>query len=356
MGQENSRLFQLLMRVGIGFLLISSLYILLQLSSLFSYLYLVAKAVVTPILISLVIAYLLNPVVTLLSSRGVPRGVAVGVIYLVFILFTIVTLMNAIPAVINQSRDLTEHIPQLVHTYQLWLDEFNTHKYQLPVGLRLGIEQALEKFQARTTKTTVNFLDGAGNVLQEFVDLLIIPFIVFYMLKDMKMLQKGLLWFVPATRRKEVSKLLQAIDEALESYIGGQIIVCLVIGILAYIGYWVIDMPYAIILALVITITNIIPYIGPLIGAAPSVLVAVTISWKMTALVLVVNLIIQLVEGNVISPLIMGRRLHMHPLFLIIALLLGGEIGGLVGLIFAVPIAAILRVILQHTILHLVKH
>lgn len=183
-----------------------------------------------------------------------------------------------------------------------------------------------------------------------------IPFIVFYLLKDMKMLQRGFLFFVPGSRRKDTAKLLQEIDEALESYIGGQLIVCVIVGVFAYIGYLVIDMPYAILLALVITITNIIPYIGPLIGAAPSILVALTISWKMTLFVLIINLIIQVLEGNVISPMIMGKRLHMHPLLIIIALLIGGEMGGLVGLIFAVPIAAILRVLFQHITLHLVKH
>ncbi|HJV44259.1 MAG TPA: AI-2E family transporter [Bacillota bacterium] len=356
MGQDVNRLQRILLRVGIVFCIISSTYIFLQLSSLFSWIGLISKTVLTPLILSIVIAYLLNPIVRLLNSRGVPRGVAVGIIYFGSILVFMIFLIKAIPAFITQAQDLTEHIPQFIHTSQAWLDKFNTHKYQLPAGIRVGIEQAIGNFQKRTSQMFTGMLDGAGDFLQKLIDLLVIPFIVFYLLKDMKMIQRGFLFFVPGTKRTDLAKLLHEIDEALESYIGGQLIVCLIVGIFAYIGYWIIDMPYAILLAFVITVTNIIPYIGPLIGAAPSILLALTVSWKMTLLVLLINLIVQILEGNVISPMIMGKRLHMHPLLIIMALLVGGELGGLLGLVFAVPIVAILRVVFQHITLHLVKH
>lgn len=331
-------------------------FLLVQLAPYFGWIWGIMKAVITPFLISIIMAYLLNPIVRLLHQRNVPRAIAVIIIYFTFMLVATVFVINATPTFIKQSKDLTEHIPELVETYQAWLQEFNSHKYQLPETIRLGIDQALENIEVKTTNYFANLLNGAGGFLHKFIGLFVIPFLVFYMLKDMDSIQKGILLFVPRSQRKEFSKLIHDIDLALGNYIAGQLLVSLFVGVLAYIGYWIIEMPYTLILALVITITNIIPYIGPIIGAAPSILVAFTISWEMTVAVLIVNLIVQVLEGNLISPFIMGKRLHMHPLLIIFALLLGGELGGLIGLIFAVPILAILRVITHHVIIHMVKH
>ncbi|WP_134700074.1 AI-2E family transporter [Ammoniphilus sp. YIM 78166] len=347
---------RLLIYLGMATLVAGLVYLLLQLAPHFGWMWQVIKAVIAPFLISVIFAYLLNPIVRLLHQRNVPRGMAVAIIYFTFILVFTVFILNAIPTFLKQSSDLTEHIPELVQTYQAWLQEFNNHKYQLPESIRLGIDQALENIEVKTTEYFANLVNGAGGFIHKFIGLFVIPFLVFYMLKDMESIQKGILLFVPRSQRKEFSKLFHDIDHALGNYIAGQLLVSLIVGVLAYIGYWIIGMPYALILALIITITNIIPYIGPIIGAAPSILVALTISWEMSVAVLIVNLIVQVLEGNLVSPFIMGRRLHMHPILIIFALLLGGELGGLIGLIFAVPILATLRVIIHHVIIHLVKH
>ncbi|MEW9667265.1 AI-2E family transporter [Ammoniphilus sp. 3BR4] len=347
---------RLLMFAAIFALISGSAVLLVHLWPHIAWIWIIMKAVITPFVISLIFAYLLNPIVNMLHNRNVPRGIAVIIIYFVSLLLLTVFLMNVIPAFIKQSGDLAAQIPELVTTYETWLSEYHTHKYQLPESVRIGIEQALMNSEKKASAFFAKLLDGAGGWIQKMIHFFVIPFLVFYLLKDMMMLQRGILLLVPRARRKEFSKLFHDIDVALGNYIAGQLIICLVVGVLAYLGYWLIDMPYALILALIIMVTNIIPYIGPIIGAAPSILVAVTISWKMTLLVALVNLAVQILEGNLISPFVMGKRLHLHPLLIIFALLLGGEVGGLIGLIFAVPIVAILRVIIHHVIIHLVKH
>jgi predicted PurR-regulated permease PerM len=340
----------------IALTLIGSIFLLVKLSPHLVWIWTAAKAVLTPLVISVIIAYLLNPIVAFLHQRKVPRGVAVVVIYTFFSLFIIVMLMNIVPAFISQSKDLTEHLPGLFQTYETWLNELHTHKHDLPDGLRKGIDQFLLRGEERTSRFFTNLLDGATGMFEKLVQLFVLPFLIFYLLKDMSLLQRSCLLFVPRKQRKIFTRLFQDIDVALGSYIRGQLWVCLLVGILAYIGYLIIGLPYALLLSLFVFVTNIIPYIGPLIGAAPAALVAATISWKVTALVLGVNFMIQILEGNIISPMIMGKSLHLHPLAVILALLLGEEMGGLAGLIFAVPIFAILRVIWQHLLVHLVKH
>src|SRR5690606_33646614 len=121
---------------------------------------------------------------------------------------------------------------------------------------------------------------------------------------------------------------------------------------LAYIGYLVIGLPYALLLAALVALFNIIPYLGPFFGAIPAILVALSVSYKMVFYVIIVNLVVQMLEGNVISPQIVGRTLHMHPLLIIFALLVGGEVGGILGMILAVPFFAVGKVILEHVALH----
>jgi len=160
---------------------------------------------------------------------------------------------------------------------------------------------------------------------------------------------------VPRAHRKNVIKLVIDIDTALGNYIRGQFLVCLLVGLLAYVGYWLIGMPYALLLASIVAVFNIIPYLGPFFGAAPAIIMASTISIKMVLLVVAVNMAVQILEGNVISPQVVGRTLHMHPLLIIFALLVGGELAGIVGLILAVPFFAVMKVIIQHIFLYYVR-
>jgi len=128
-------------------------------------------------------------------------------------------------------------------------------------------------------------------------------------------------------------------------------VVSLIVGVLVFIGYWAIKMPYPFVLACFVALTNIIPFIGPLIGAVPALLIALTISTKQALFVIGINLVIQIIEGNIISPNIVGKTLHLHPLTIIFALLAGEAIAGVVGMILAVPVLAVLKVIIQRVIL-----
>jgi predicted PurR-regulated permease PerM len=181
-----------------------------------------------------------------------------------------------------------------------------------------------------------------------------VPFLAFYILKDFQLIEKTVLAIVPKEKRKQVITLLVDIDTALGNYIRGQLLVCMIIGILAYAGYWMIGMPYALLLACLVAIFNIIPYLGPFFGAAPAIILASTISLKMVLMVAVVNTVCQILEGNVISPQVVGRSLNMHPLLIIFALLVGGELAGVVGLILAVPCFAVIKVVLQHLFMYYV--
>jgi predicted PurR-regulated permease PerM len=329
------------------------LYMLLLIKPILFSIFQFIEAVLTPFFIAMIISYILNPVVRLLNHRKVPRTIAVLLIYSVFIASVTVVIMNVIPMFIEQLGELNEHLPQLTMKAQSLVDGFNQSE-MLPVSVRSGINNSVAKLESSISLAISNYLDQIGTTINVLFIAFIVPFLAFYILKDFQLIEKTAIAIVPKEHRKQTVKLLIDIDTALGNYIRGQLLVCVIIGILAYVGYWSIHMPYPLLLASVVAVFNIIPYLGPFFGATPAIVMASTVSLKMVLLVAAINLAIQILEGNVISPQVVGRSLHMHPLFIIFALLVGGEVAGIMGLILAVPFFAVMKVIVQHVFLHYV--
>lgn len=308
--------------------------------------YLLAE-VILPFLVGLIIAYLLHPIVRALERRRVPRLIAVLLIYMSFVLIISIGLLNAIPIFTRQLVELSDDIPRLTKWYYSWLSEWESHKYFLPDSISLGVDRVIIQSQDRLSHTISQLVNNARNTMGKLLGYAVVPFIAFYLLKDMKVINQVGMSIIPPAYRKQTLSVLRDVNESLGNYIHGQMIIALIVGLCAYIGYWWIDMPYPFVLASFVCLTNIIPYMGPIIGAAPAIVVALTISTKMVVLVLVVNLIIQTIEGNILSPNIVGRSLHLHPLLILFALLAGEAIGGIVGLIVAVPVLAVCKVVIN---------
>ena len=178
--------------------------------------------------------------------------------------------------------------------------------------------------------------------------ILIIPFILFYMLLDGHKLPDTLVQYLPARHRKEARTVLREMDRALSSYIQGQALVSLLVGVLALIGYLVIGLDYALILAIVATVTNVVPLVGPIIGTAPAVIVGLISSPGMALRALIVMLVVQQVESLLISPRVMGKKFSSHPVTIILVIIAAGKLAGLLGILLAIPTFAVLRVITSH--------
>ncbi|MBO8163891.1 MAG: AI-2E family transporter [Brevibacillus sp.] len=310
-----------------------------------------AGEVLLPFLIGLLIAYLLHPIVTALERRKVPRLVAVLLIYASFFLVLTIGLLNAIPLFTRQMVELSDDLPRLFNWYHTWMMEWEYHKYVLPDTIQNGVDRVILQSKERVSQGISDLADNAKETLSKLLAYAVIPFIAFYLLKDMQLIQRAMLQWIPRAYRRKTIVTLHDLNDVLGKYLHGQMVVALVVGGMAYVGYWLIDMPYPFILAAIVCLTNVIPYIGPLIGAAPAVIVALTISTKMVLLVLAVNVVIQIVEGNILSPNIVGRSLKLHPLLIIFALLAGETLGGIVGLIAAVPLLAVLKVLISRIVL-----
>ncbi|OXL85109.1 AI-2E family transporter [Paenibacillus sp. SSG-1] len=329
------------------------LYFVWLLRPMFMNIYQFLKAILSPFVVAMIISYVLNPVVCMLAARKMPRGIAVLLIYAVFLTCLAVILINLIPMLIEQMEELNEHLPEMTMHAQNIMN--NLDNRGVPVGIKEGVDQWLLQWEDRLAKGISNFMDHIGSTINIVLNIFIIPFLIFYILKDFDVFERAVVSLLPRTRRKASVRLLKEIDEALGNYVRGQFLVCLIVGILAYIGYMIVGMPYALLMASIVAVFNIVPYLGPFLGAAPAVVMASTISWKMVLMVIIVNWLCQLLESNIVSPQVVGKKLHLHPMLIIFALLVGGEIAGIVGLILAVPLFAVLKVIIQHFFAYYVK-
>lgn len=314
---------------------------------LIGHLFKLLQEVLVPFLIGLVIAYVLHPIVHALERRRVPRLIAVLLIYLSFVLIVTVGLINAIPIFSRQLVELSDDLPRLTRWYHTWMSEWEAHKYFLPDSVSSGVDRVIIQSQDHLSHRIAQLVNNARNTLGKMLAYAVVPFIAFYLLKDMKEINKAGLAIIPPAYRKKTLAVMRDVNDSLGKYIHGQMTVALIVGVLAYIGYWLIGMPYPFVLASFVCLTNIIPYLGPIIGATPAIIVALTISTKMVLLVLAVNIVIQTMEGNILSPNIVGRSLHLHPLLIIFALLTGEALGGIVGLIVAVPVLAVCKVVIS---------
>lgn len=332
------------------------LFLLFKLSPYLQLLFSFVQGIVGPFVIAMIISYLLNPIVNILSQRGLSRWIAVLFIYSLFIASLVVLLMNLLPLINQQLNELLEHVPHWNHQMQYMIREYNDHSKEiLPSSVQNALQRSLNQLEQGIGNWVSNFLDGIGQTLNHLFIAVVIPFLAFYMMRDSRELERGMMNLFPRNKRREMARLFRDMDLALGNYIRGQLLVGIVVGVLIYGGYSFIGLPYPLILAGIVAMFNVVPYLGPFLGAIPALLVALTLSPKMFLAVLMINFVVQIIEGNILSPQIVGRTLHMHPLTIIFALLVGGEFGGVWGLIFAVPLFAVGKVIFQHITAHFVR-
>ncbi|PYZ98785.1 AI-2E family transporter [Alteribacter lacisalsi] len=311
-------------------------------------LWLKAARILLPFIVAVFLTYLLHPAVEWLDYKGIRRPYSILLIFGVFTGAFLLAVVKATPYLIAEGKDLLEELPVLANTYREWVSDFHTRTAWLPDNFQAKAEAWLERGEA----LTADLILGLVNLLRTIWDLMfliiVIPFIVFYLLKDIRLIYKVIWYFTPEKWRAEGKQLITDVDESLGNYIRGQLLVCIGVGLVSFAGFWLIGLPYASLIAAFVALTNIIPYFGPIIGAVPAVAVALTEDVNLVFLVIGVIFVVQMIEGNVLAPLIVGRSLHMHPVLIIFALVVGGELAGILGLIVAVPLLAVAKVFIIH--------
>ena len=297
--------------------------------------------------------YALIPLVDLLSRSKVPRSLAVAVSYLVF-----VAVITGLVALIGPSlqKEFTVLLISLPDRADQLLELFKSLQDTALFGQLFDLEAlSIDKLSEMIPNAINNSLNYALNsitliinfVTNFFITILVIPFLLYYMLaesgsgKVASVINK----LTPQLHADRTNRSLAELNRQLASYVQGVGIVSILIGILAYIGFLIIDIEFALVLAVFVLITNIVPIIGPFIGAVPAVLVGAIDSPLMVLKVIIVIVIVQQLDSIVVRPLVLGRKMAISPLAVILVVLLAGRLGGLLGIILAVPIFTVIKIV-----------
>lgn len=337
-----------LIRLTIVLLLFLACFLLIKLAPIWHPALHVAFKVLIPFFVAALFTYLLHPLVELLHRHKVPRPLAILLIYVIFFGGLGYGAVRGIPYLIMQLRELREEIPEFIKMYHQSINHFYYSTSDLPETVHDHFRGLLHGSETYINGKIKQVIEGLKGLVRSFVPILMIPILVFYFLNDFSLIRRATAYVVPQKWHRRGRKLLEDIDVSLGRYIRGQILVCLFLAVMATLFFWLMKVPFFVLLGIIIGITDLIPYFGPLIGAAPALLMAATVSWKLVVIVAAFIVVLQFVEGNLLSPLIVGKSLHMHPIFIIFAIFLGGEVAGLLGLLLAVPFFAVARVVYLH--------
>lgn len=322
--------------------------ILIGLFLLLLYFLVLIYPIISPFLIALILAYLLDPLVDYLEKKGITRTWGILLIYLTLIISIVATIFYCLPSIVIELNKFMETIPIYAKQIQDYILAFqkNYSRVDIPESIRSITDETIVKIENDLIAIVKSVVQGIVYFLTKIFDIILAPILAFYLLKDFDNIKAWLLQLIPTAARKDIVNLGQQIDYVLRSFFRGHLIVAIFVGVLTTIGLSLIGMEFALVLGLVAGIFNIIPYFGPLFGIIPAVALALLQSKKMAVYVLIIMTVIQQIEGNIISPKILGKSVGLNPLIIILVLLAGGHLFGIVGMIFAVPVTGIIKVLI----------
>lgn len=294
---------------------------------------------------ALIIAYILTPLVTYLEARKVHRYLAIAFAYVVLIAAIALALAVVVPLIVTQTRGFSEGVPSYSKSLQNLAASVSGFVEETGLSLYVDIDPQLLVGQATSiiTEQLGNVLLFIPSVLTSIVEGFLVLFISLYVLLAIPTMQRSIKNALPDNETRNVYDDFNiTMRKDLNRYITGLILVMITVGIMSGIAYWVIGIPYPLLLGIWAGLTELVPYLGPALGVIPALIIALTVSPVTVAITLVVFVAIQILESLVISPTILGALGRLNPLVVILSLLAGAELGGILGLILAVPIVVVI--------------
>ncbi len=343
-------------------LVISIIWVCTKVSFMFQPIGIFFSTIFIPILLAGILYYMLNPIVNLLMKIkigrfSISRTWAVVLVFLLLVGLIVLMATEFVPKLLNQIVNLANNVPAAVNSVQDIFDKAVKEMNSQQILQKIDFSSLTKKLTSNITSYANAFFNGLtsgiGGIISAAASAVItaitVPVVLFYMLKDGYRLKTNLGALLPAQHREQTMELLSEMSRTISKYISGQMIECLFVGTFTAIGYLIIGLPYALLLGVIAGICNIIPYLGPYIGIAPALMVSFSHGgWISMIWNVVIVVIVQQIDGNLVYPNVIGKSLQIHPLTIIIILLAAGNIAGLMGIILAIPLYAVVKVVVVH--------
>lgn len=321
-------------------------------------------SVILLVVLAVFFAYLVAPLVEFVrrpfNMRGhehaTPRPIAIGIVYLV--IFSLLGLFTylLVPRIIKQLTQFAQQAPAYISSARGRVQKLNEvyQAYNLPTAVREAVTKKftdfIETIGTYTTQGLLTFLINAVVILPE---VLLIPILAFFLLKDADSFRRSALQMLPTGRwRWRGDEFFQDVNRTLAAYIRAQLIACLLIGVLCTLGFLLLDVPYALSLGVMAGLFEFIPLVGPLLVAIVAILISSFYSFNLAISVLIFLGVLRIIHDYVTYPRIIGQGIHLHPLAVILAILSGAALAGITGIFLAIPVVAIATVTYRHWIEH----
>ncbi len=298
-----------------------------------------------PLLFALMVYYIFRPMVRFLCQKKVPKTPSILIVFFVFLLIFSLVGIYAGSLIVKESQQLVDDMPQILERAKIKADELVKNKNIAALFSGKVNEQLTSYAKSVFPAVKDGLVNAASAVASAASVLVVVPFILFYLLRDGRKFYAKTITLIPAKYRSNVASIIKDTDKTLSNYITGQALIALILGVLSYVGYLIVGVKYSFILAFLVMITSFIPMLGAIIGVVPAFFVGLSVSPFMALKVLIVAVVVQQLEGNFISPNLMGKRLAIHPLTIIILFLGAASLYGFIGMLIAVPAYAAFKVI-----------
>lgn len=334
-------------------LILLTIFIFTKVSFIFRPIWDFIGIILLPMILTGLLYYLLNPIVDWLEKQNVSRTVGITVVF-IFISFLLVWgLAVAIPSIQQQVVSFAKNVPSYIQdveaqvTTLLENEQFSQYRPTILEQLNIISDQIISYAQQFSS----NAVDWAGNLIsttsQIIVAILIMPFILFYLLRDGQYLKGHVTKYLPTLWRESVGQVLSEVNKQLSNYVRGQVTVAAIVAIMFSIMFSIIGLSYPVALGILAGFLNLIPYLGSFLAMIPAVILGIIAGPFMLIKVLVVFMIEQTIEGRFVTPLIIGSSLSIHPITILFVLLTAGQMYGVLGVLLGIPIYASIKVVVK---------
>ncbi|MEP5569935.1 MAG: AI-2E family transporter [Halioglobus sp.] len=318
------------------------------------------QPILTPFVLGGLIAYLGDPLVDRLEHRGVGRTLGVAIVFVLFSAIITLAIFFALPMLLHQLDALISKVPEiyrwLTQEALPWLQQrLDLPERRLPQvdwsGQLADNWQSVGKFTAQSLKR----ITGSGaNMLLSLANLALVPVVAFYLMRDWNVLLGKALGIIPRSWQARTVELASEADEVVGAFLRGQFLVMCALGAIYSAGLWLVGLQLAMLLGLIAGLSSIVPYLGFMVGIVASLIAAYAQfhDWTMLLWVVLVFGVGQAVESMLLTPILVGDRIGLHPVAVIFVLMAGGQVAGFVGVVLALPVGAVIMVFLRHAVQH----
>lgn len=307
--------------------------------------------IMLPMILSGLLYYLLKPAVDWLESRKLPRVIAISVVFLLVGLLLVWGLAVLIPNVQEQVMSFTRNVPKYVRQADRAITELTKDERfdQFRPQINTFLDNVAGQITSFATSLSSNAFDWVKSFFsaasQIIVAIIIMPFILFYLLRDGDRISHSITKHLPTRWRQPTSRVLHEVNSQLANYVRGQITVAVIVAIMFSIMFSIVGLNYGVTLGIIAGVLNLVPYLGSFLAMIPALIIALIAGPAMLIKVILIFIIEQTIEGRFVTPLILGSSLNIHPITILFVLLTAGQMFGLWGVLLGIPVYASVKVV-----------